>query len=91
MNETTVRAMAQANPVKNLTAAWTADVQAARATIDTLNLLLRRLDKTAATLEEGHDLQLAVLDLGPAGNAFAAARRDLEKQQPAGFSLPKPS
>ncbi len=88
MNETTVRAMAQANPVKNLTAAWTADVQAARATIDTLNLLLRRLDKTATTLEDCHDLQLAV-DLGPAGNAFAAARRDLEKQQPAGFTMPK--
>ncbi len=90
MNETTVREVAQRNPVPTLAAGWTADIERARNLIDNLTMILRSIDKTARILEERHDIKLAA-DLGPIGNAAAAARRDLEKQQPAGFSLPKPA
>ncbi len=90
MNETTVRAMAQSNPVPNMTSAWTSNVEHARTSIENLTVLLRHIDKIAAVLKERHDIVLAA-DLGPIGNAAAAARRDLEKQQPAGFTMPKPS
>ncbi len=90
MNETTVRALAQSNPVPNMTSAWTSNVEHARTSIENLTVLLRHIDKIATVLKERHDIVLAA-DLGPIGNAAAAARRDLEKQQPAGFTMPKPS
>lgn len=83
------RAIAQSDPVPNLTANWGTLAAKARHRVDELNSLLRELDKTTAALAEKG--MVVSVDLGPVGNAAAAARRDLEKQKPHTFELPKAS
>jgi hypothetical protein len=79
--------LAQTDPVPNLTGQAGQLAADARRKLDNLIYTLRELDKIRGTLAE-HDITLEV-DLGPIGNAAAAARRDLEKQrdQPT-FKLP---
>jgi hypothetical protein len=79
--------LAQTDPVPNLTGQAGQLAADARRKLDNLIYTLRELDKIRGTLAE-HDITLEV-DLGPIGNAAAAARRDLEKKrdQPT-FKLP---
>lgn len=71
--------LAQSDPVPNISANWTAYAVAARTAVEKLTGILRDLDKTTEQLAE-HDITVSV-DLGPIGNAAAAARRDLEKRR----------
>jgi hypothetical protein len=73
-----VRVLAQSDPVPNLTQRWGAYVKQAGDLTNELAAVLRDVDKTAAQLAE-HKVTVNV-DLGPIGNAAAAARRDLEKR-----------
>lgn len=79
--------LAQSDPVPNLNNQWVTAVVNARVHLRDLTRALRELDKTAETLLE-HDITVSV-DLGPIGNAAAAARRDLErKNDTPTFKLP---
>lgn len=72
--------LAQSDPVPNMTeqvGQLTADL---RSTIAGLTSQLRALDTRIETLREQHDITVSV-DLGPIGNAAAAARRDLERER----------
>jgi ABC-type transporter Mla subunit MlaD len=89
MTVTEARTLAQQDPVPNLVARWGQLATEARSRVTALEQTLRELDKTQAQLAE-RDLTVSV-DLGQIGNAAMAARRDLEKERPAGFSLPKAS
>lgn len=71
--------LAQTDPVPNLTAQWGQLAAEARRKVDGLAQTLRELDKVRDALAK-HDLDVAE-DLGPIGNAAAAARRDLEKRR----------
>jgi hypothetical protein len=83
-----VRQLAQANPVPNLTAQWTDHVMQARRLVGMLTSELRSIDDVQNSLGD-HEIRVSV-DLGPIGNAAAAARRDLEKQKPGTkFELPR--
>jgi ABC-type phosphate/phosphonate transport system substrate-binding protein len=73
-----VRVLAQSDPVPNLTARWAAYVKQAGDLVSELSAVLRDLDKTADQLAE-HKVTVSV-DLGPIGNAAASTRRDLEKR-----------
>lgn len=83
------RTLAQSDPTENLASRigelkTTADRQVAD-----LIRTLTDLDHTTRLLtEKGLGI---VVDLGPIGNAAAAARRDLEKQKPHTFEMPKAS
>lgn len=82
-----VRVIAQSDPVPNLTASWGDIVTSARSCVESLTTILRSLDKVQDHLAE-RGLTVEV-DLGPIGNAAAAARRDLEKERPGNtFTLP---
>lgn len=83
------RTLAQQDPVPQITANWSQTAQKARQLVDQLTATLRELDKTADALAE-RSITVGV-DLGPVGEAARAARRDLEKQKPAGFEMPKAS
>ena len=80
------RTLAQADPVPQLTANWSQTAQKARTLVDQLTYTLRELDKTADALAE-RGITVNV-DLGATGEAARAARRDLEKQKPAGYVAP---
>jgi hypothetical protein len=82
------RELAQQDPVPNLSANWASAAVGARTAVERLTTLLRDLDKTRDQLLE-HGIEVSV-DLGPIGNAAAAARRDLEKKRdtPA-FEMPR--
>jgi hypothetical protein len=71
-----VRVLAQQDPVQNMTALYAEDAQNARRHIADLTRLLKQLDEGKEKLAE-HGITVDV-DLGPIGNAAAAARRDLE-------------
>jgi hypothetical protein len=81
--------LATADPGPNLVARWGQLATEARTRVQALEQTLRELDRTQAQLSE-RNLTVSV-DLGQIGNAAMAARRDLEKERPAGFSLPKAS
>ena len=82
-------ALAQTDPVPVLSARWGQTAAEARRKTESLVATLRELDQVAADLE-GHGLTVDV-DLGPIGNAAAAARRDLDRENPLPtFALPKP-
>jgi hypothetical protein len=84
-----VRSLAQADPLPNITANLARHLTDAKKHRDHLVTALRDIDKCKVSLlEHGVDIDV---DLGPIGNAAAAARRDLEKERPAGFSLPRAS
>ena len=78
MNEAAVRQIAQSNPVPNLSARWTDATVRARHAIEDATVCLRQIDDLADQLA-AHNVTVSV-DLGPIGNAAAAARRDLEKR-----------
>ena len=82
-------ALAQRDPVENLSSHYGASTQQARKHLDYLVNCLRAMDGLAAKLSE-HGITVGA-DLGPIGNAAAAARRDLERDtgKPT-FSFPKP-
>jgi hypothetical protein len=82
--------LAQSDPVPNLTRQYAECTQAAKKHLEYLVTELRAIDNLADTLTE-HGLTVSV-DLGPIGNAAAAARRDLEKRKDApAFKLPRPA
>ena len=84
-----VRPIAQQDPVENLTRQYGAETQMARKHLDYLVNCLRSMDGLAEKLAE-HGITVDA-DIGPIGNAAAAARRDLEREtgRPT-FSFPKP-
>lgn len=86
MNDSAVREIAQSDPVPNLTSSWGQLAADARRKVDSLTTTLRELDKVTGTLVD-HGMKVDV-DLGPIGNAAAAARRDLEKDRGPTFNLP---
>jgi hypothetical protein len=80
--------LAQSDPVPNLTTQWVEAMTTARKSLSALTRALREVDGLSKTLAE-HDVTVRV-DLGPIGNAAAAARRDLEKNKDkTTFALPK--
>lgn len=87
MNDSAVRVLAQQNPIPNLTSVVGQTITEARDKIDSLTATLRALDKLTETLRE-HKVTVDV-DLGVIGNAAAAARRDLERERPTTFELPR--
>ena len=87
MTASTVRQLAQSDPVPNLTARMGNVAMATRNQIEGLVGLLRELDGLHDTLQE-HSIDVTV-DLGPIGNAAAAARRDLERERPTPFEMPR--
>jgi hypothetical protein len=89
LQEGLARNLAQADPTPNLVARWGQLATEARARVQALEQTLRELDRTQAKLAE-RNLTVSV-DLGPVGNVAMSTRRDLEKERPAGFSLPKAS
>jgi hypothetical protein len=72
-----VTQLAQSDPVPAMQQRWVESVQHARKLLDGLVRELRVIDSHAETLAE-HGITVTV-DLGPIGNAAAAARRDLER------------
>jgi hypothetical protein len=83
-----VRVLAQSDPVPNLATHLGGSVEVCRKHIEHLTNALRELDKLKEQLAE-HKIVVEV-DLGPIGNAAAAARRDLEKRSDSPtFSLPR--
>lgn len=71
-----VRALSQQDPLANRLRAFGDNVKTMRAMLDDATRLARTLDTEADSLrEQGITI---TLDFGPVGNAFLAARRDLE-------------
>jgi hypothetical protein len=68
--------LAQTDPVPNLSSRWGETVTSARCALADLVTQLRALDDLHDQLAE-YKLDVSV-DLGPIGNAAAAARRDLD-------------
>jgi hypothetical protein len=89
MTAATVTSLAQTDPTPNLVARWGQLATEARTRVQALEQTLRELDRTQAQLSE-RNLTVSV-DLGQIGNAAMAARRDLEKERPAGFSMARAS
>lgn len=89
MTPQAVRDIAQSDPLPNLTTNLGTTLQAAKKRVGDLTSTLRELDTLQQNLLE-HGLDMDI-DLGPIGNAAAAARRDLEKQRPHTFEMPKAS
>jgi hypothetical protein len=89
MNPATVHALPN-NPIETLTTRFGQTANDAKQQTERLATTLRELDHLADQLTE-HHLTVSV-DLGPIGNAAAAARRDLEKRKDApAFKLPRPA
>jgi hypothetical protein len=84
-----VRIVAQQDPVPTIVTRWGDAVHTARARVAALTDSLRELDKIAGTLAEKG--VVVHVDLGPIGDAAAAARRDLEQEPARTFALPKPA
>ena len=87
VNESAVRQLAQSDPVPNMASRWGAATARARDAVDNLTLCLRELDKVQEQLRERG--MTVDVDLGPIGNAAAAARRDLERDTGRTFELPR--
>jgi hypothetical protein len=87
MNASEATRLAQTDPTPQMVARFGEYQLEARSRLAYLVDTLRNLDKLADELAE-HAITVSV-DLGPIGNAAAAARRDLEKQrdQPT-FTMP---
>lgn len=83
---TQVRQLAQSDPVPNLSAQWTDSIVTVRKRIADLTRDLREMDDLADKLAD-HEINVSA-ELGPIGNAAAAARRDLERQKPNTFAMP---
>lgn len=82
-----IRVIAQSDPVPNLTSRLGECAKVARERVASLEDACRELDTIYEQLAN-HHIE-ANVDLGPIGNAAAAARRDLEKERPGNtFSLP---
>lgn len=89
MNEQAVRAVAQSDPVPNLTARWGEVAQKTSRAVDVLVVCLRELDSVQEQLA---NREITVdINLNPVGEAAKAARRDLERQrdEPT-FVMPRP-
>jgi hypothetical protein len=82
-----IRALAQTDPVTNLTTTAGELAVELITMLDTLTRALRSLDRARDALQE-RGIAFDV-DLGPIGNAAAAARRDLEKPNTDTFHLPR--
>jgi hypothetical protein len=81
-----VRELAQQDPVPNMTARYGQVVEDARKRLDLFVNCLRVLDGLQDDLAEKG--VVVNVDLGPIGNAAAATRRDLERDNPNKFKLP---
>jgi hypothetical protein len=89
MTPQAVRTLAQSDPLPNLATNLGTTLQAAKSRVAALVSVLRELDILKdLLLEHGLDMDI---DLGPVGNAAASVRRDLEKQKPHTFEMPKAS
>lgn len=87
MTESTVRQLAQSDPVPNLMANWATYATTAGNIVGRLTDCLRELDKLQDQLA-AHDITVDI-DLGQIGEAARAARRDLERERPGGtFKMP---
>lgn len=87
-DQSIIRNIAQSDPVPKLTQQYGEFTRMAKYMLADLTRILRHVDESAATLAE-HGITVSV-DLGPIGNAAAAARRDLEKQRDGNtFELPR--
>ncbi len=82
-----VRVLAQTDPVPVLSTRLGQLAVEARKQLDAFVSTLRELDRTYDTLSE-HGFGVT-LDLGPIGNAAAAARRDLDRDTGHKFELPR--
>lgn len=77
----------QGDPTANRMRAWGDDLKHAKALVADLETVLRRLDEGAESLSEAGVRM--TYTLGPVGDAAASTRRDIAKQKPTAFELPK--
>ena len=85
-----VRVLAQTDPTPNIVTRWGEAVTEARTRVSAFEDSLRELDKLRDQLKE-RDIHVAV-DLGPVGNAAAAARRtvaDHDTRHAGDFEMPR--
>lgn len=91
MTDDDARTLAQSDPIPVLTARWGNLSAAARKTVARLNDDLRELDTVTGQLAK-HGLTVAT-DLGPVGNAAAAARVTVAEHKQThdrpGFQMPR--